>query len=36
MSLGISRNTLYRKMKEYGIDEAVSAASQPQAAHFVN
>jgi len=27
LSLGISRNTLYRKMKEYGVGEAVSAAA---------
>jgi DNA-binding NtrC family response regulator len=27
LSLGISRNTLYRKMKEYGVGEAVSSAA---------
>jgi transcriptional regulator with PAS, ATPase and Fis domain len=36
MSLGISRNTLYRKMKEYGLDDTASAASWPLAGHGVN
>lgn len=35
-SLGISRNTLYRKMKEYGFDDVESATPEPLAAHCVN
>jgi len=36
MSLGISRNTLYRKMKEYGFEETASVATECQTSEFVN
>jgi len=36
MSLGISRNTLYRKMKEYGLGDANPIDSGSQRSEFVN